>query len=177
MAERARTGFGSTLIQRDHAVSRHHERHQVGDGVTAIGGRDVTDALRGDVAGIERGLDVAATAANRGRTHASSVRHAARPPDVRTARRRRWSRRDRRARWHPADRQPSLALLRVRKPCLVEMFEQPHIADRVQRHAAFSTSRLAPVTRADDPPTWIIASSNSNWVAAALSRRSLVSGR
>ena len=24
----------------------------------------------------------------------------------------------------------------VRKPCLVEMFEQPHVADRVQRHAA-----------------------------------------
>ena len=32
--------------------------------------------------------------------------------------------------------QARLALLRAREPGLVEMFEQPHVADRVQRHAA-----------------------------------------
>ena len=32
--------------------------------------------------------------------------------------------------------QASLALLVVFEPGLVEMFEQPHIGDRVQRHAA-----------------------------------------
>ena len=45
--------------------------------------------------------------------------------DARIARRRR----------HPQMKR-AVALLGLRKPCLVEMFEHPHVADRVQRHAA-----------------------------------------
>ena len=37
MAERAGAGFGRALIQRDDAVLRDHERHQIGDGVAAFG--------------------------------------------------------------------------------------------------------------------------------------------
>ena len=32
--------------------------------------------------------------------------------------------------------QPCLAVLVLFEPCLIEMFEQPHVADRVQRDAA-----------------------------------------
>ena len=43
MAKRPRPGFGRPLIQRDDAVLRHHERHQVGDGVAAIRRRYIPD--------------------------------------------------------------------------------------------------------------------------------------
>ena len=51
MAERAGPGLGRALIERDDAVLRDHESHQVGDGVAALGRRDIADALRGDVVG------------------------------------------------------------------------------------------------------------------------------
>ena len=43
MAERARSGLGRTLIDRDHAALRDHERHQVGDRVAALWRRDIAD--------------------------------------------------------------------------------------------------------------------------------------
>ena len=58
MAERAGPGFGRALIERDDAVLRDHERHQIGDGVAAFGRRDIADALRGDVIGLERRCDI-----------------------------------------------------------------------------------------------------------------------
>ena len=136
MAERARAGFGRALIERDDAVVRDHERHQIGDGVAALGRRDISDPLRGDVVGRKRRRDVVLRrrqAAIEGVRHRRAARAAGEmreqpgraDGDAGVAGRRR----------HP-QMQAGLALLRARKPRLVEMFEQPHVADRVQRHAA-----------------------------------------
>ena len=136
MAERAGTGFGRALIERDDAALRDHERHQIGDGVAAFRRRDIADALRGDVIGLECAGDVLL---RRRRAAIESVRHrrAARGAgemreqpggadgDAGIAGHRR----------HP-QMQARVALLRLGEPGLVEMFEQPHVADRVQRHAA-----------------------------------------
>ena len=58
MAERARSGFGRALIQRDDAVLGDHEGHQVGHGVAALWRGYIADRMRGDIGGLQRGGDV-----------------------------------------------------------------------------------------------------------------------
>ena len=58
MAERARPGFRGALIERDDAVLRYHPGHQVGDGLAALGRRDIADVLGGDVIGVQRRRDI-----------------------------------------------------------------------------------------------------------------------
>ena len=136
MAERAGAGFGRALIQRDDAALRDHECHQIGDRVAAFRRRDIADPLRGDVIGLERADDVLL---RRRRAAIESVRH-------RRAARGAGEMREQPGgadgdagiagdRRHP-QMQARVALLRLGEPGLIEMFEQPHIADRVQRHAA-----------------------------------------
>ena len=58
MAERARTGLGRALVDRDHAVLRDHECHEIGNGVAAGFRRDIADALGGDVVCLKRGFNL-----------------------------------------------------------------------------------------------------------------------
>ena len=135
VAERAGPGFGGALIDRDDAVLRDRVSHQVGDGVAALRCRDLADALRSDIVGLQRGGDVigrgryAAIERVRHRRAAWGARKACELPgspdgDAGIAGHRR----------HP-QMQAGLAPLVFLEPRLVEMFEQPHIADRVQRDA------------------------------------------
>ena len=136
VAERAGTGFGRALIHRDDTALRHHERHQIGDRVEAFRRRDIADPLRGDVIGLERADDVLLCrrrAAIEGVRHRRAARGAGEmreqpggaDGDAGIAGDRR----------HP-QMQARVALLGFGEPGLIEMFEQPHIADRVQRDAA-----------------------------------------
>ncbi len=136
MAERARPGLGRTLIDRDHAALRHHESHQVGDRVAAPGRRDIADRLRGNVVGFQRRGDffmrrrrAAIERVGQGyaarRTGEMGQSPGRADGDTGVARRR----------GHP-EMKTRLALLCVLEPGFVEMFEQPHVAERIQRHTA-----------------------------------------